>query len=271
VKNANQWYISDPVFSFVQRGLKAGRIDYRTGFYFDADEDFLGFELTNAPLMAKVFFENFSLIPLIFSLEQSSHFRSSHVIYWNSRVGQLKEPIRHKKSPAYLSVENEIWSKFLSELKALDQKHNLARDLFPPCLRKDGQKAQIYGNDFYVLLAENCSKLSKKKITELLEASWELFCCLYSREPLEKRDASLARSLRSAKIPRECEYAKILEIPNARVISKNCQGEIQGAHIKPHAFGGSDKATNGLWLCQYHHRATEGKLQGTRENIQFIN
>ena len=28
--------------------------------------------------------------------------------------------------------------------------------------------------------------------------------------------------------------------------------------------GGSDQPENGLWLCEYHHRSTEGKLKGKR-------
>jgi hypothetical protein len=54
------------------------------------------------------------------------------------------------------------------------------------------------------------------------------------------------------------------------VTGKQCAGQVQGAHIKPHAFSGLDKAENGLWLCEHHHRATEGKLQGTRGAVRFV-
>jgi hypothetical protein len=43
-----------------------------------------------------------------------------------------------------------------------------------------------------------------------------------------------------------------------------CSGQTEGAHIKPHKKGGSDKLPNGVWLCQRHHRLTEGKLDGKR-------
>ena len=49
------------------------------------------------------------------------------------------------------------------------------------------------------------------------------------------------------------------------ILDAECDGIVQAAHIKPHHKGGSDKLTNGLWLCEKHHRMTEGKLTGSRD------
>jgi predicted restriction endonuclease len=66
------------------------------------------------------------------------------------------------------------------------------------------------------------------------------------------------------KVNRQCEIDKILEIPN-EIMNKDCSGPIEGAHIVPHKDGGSDKLENGVWLCNLHHRLTEGKLEGQRD------
>ena len=48
------------------------------------------------------------------------------------------------------------------------------------------------------------------------------------------------------------------------ILKTACSGQIEGAHIKPYKDGGSDKLENGVWLCNLHHRLTEGKLEGCR-------
>ena len=85
---------------------------------------------------------------------------------------------------------------------------------------------------------------------------------LYPSKPLFKRDASLNRSMQ--KIERKCEFRAIQGLPQ-EILDAGCDGIVQAAHIKPHHKGGSDKLTNGLWLCEKHHRMTEGKLTGSRD------
>ena len=78
--------------------------------------------------------------------------------------------------------------------------------------------------------------------------------------------------MRAAKIPIACEFASIMDLDRlvgAGEVSPLCRGERQGAHIKPDALGGSDRPENGLWLCEYHHRATEGKLTGRRNGTDL--
>ncbi len=87
-----------------------------------------------------------------------------------------------------------------------------------------------------------------------------MFLCLY---PIERRTAALARNMKVRRIPKVCEFAEIRGTAGSG-ISPLCPGAIQGAHIKPDALGGSDRPENGLWLCEFHHRETEGKIKGSR-------
>ena len=266
VKNSNNWWITDPVFSFIQRGLQKGMTGYRVGFFYDSKEDVLAFYLVHSKVMAQIFKTNIQLETLITTIRKTREFREFEHIVWSSRYAKKALNNGHE----LLVFEAGDLNTQIRGLRQFEMDHEFQKDLFPPTVGKSGQKAIAKGNDFYLLLAEKCSKLPKKRLPVLLEASWNLFCTLYPTEPVEKRSAALARRLISAKIPQMCEYQKISGIPNTRVISKQCVGEVQGAHIKPHAFGGSDQTINGLWLCQYHHRATEGRLSGTRESVNFV-
>jgi hypothetical protein len=264
VKNENKWWITDPVFSFIQRGLQKGVTGYRAGFHYNAETDELSFYLVHSRLMATVLKANINVDLLIRAIEQTWRFRDTNYLYWSSRVAKK---IEGHGTTTIQSINLKLCK---ARIRQFDNQYGIPNDLFPIHRRKDGEKAKYKGNDFFVLLAENCTTLTETEIAELLDSSWQLFCCLYPTEPLERRSAALARSLRSAKIALECEYATILGLPKARVIGKQCAGKIQGAHIKPHALGGSDKAENGLWLCEHHHRSTEGKLQGTRGAVRFV-
>jgi hypothetical protein len=102
---------------------------------------------------------------------------------------------------------------------------------------------------------------SKNDITEIIEKSWDLFLWLYPSKPVFTRNASLNRSLQ--KIENKCEIGKIRNLPEA-ILKTTCSGHVEGAHIKQHKHGGSDKLANGIWLCKLHHRLTEGKLDGKR-------
>jgi hypothetical protein len=65
----------------------------------------------------------------------------------------------------------------------------------------------------------------------------------------------------AAGIPQACEVERIVGGPRSQ-----CDGSpVQAAHIIPYVAGGNDRPTNGLWLCGKHHRATEGRLAGSRD------
>ena len=166
-------------------------------------------------------------------------------------------------------IEGDTFTEFVQRLRQFDEQSGFINDMFPKRhnSRNDG-KGLWAGNTFFALLSDLAKVFSSPSaIPEIVDRTWPLFLCLYPVEPIEKRSASLARGMRAAKIPIACEFTSITDLNKlvgAGEVSPLCRGEIQGAHIKPDALGGSDRPENGMWLCEYHHRATEGKLAGRR-------
>ena len=256
VRNRSEWFISDPMFSFVQHGFKKGETGYRVGYFYSLEEDELSFYMVHSPIMAQIFKKNLSIAAILQALDGCSPYLKEARIFWSSRsatkVGKQKWRIKRGSSSAIREfIKNAGNDGFL-------------RDLFPQL--KDSKWA---GNDFYILLAQNARRLKTSDIAAIIDASWPLFLCLYPIFAIENRVASLARSLTAAGVSRQCEYSQISNLPDETVISTVCRGPIEGAHIMPHALGGTDKARNGLWLCQYHHRMTEGKLRGFRSRDEI--
>lgn len=58
VKNRDEWFITDPMFSFVQHGLRKGATGYRVGYFFSAEENELAFYMVHSPVMAQLFKNN---------------------------------------------------------------------------------------------------------------------------------------------------------------------------------------------------------------------
>lgn len=134
----------------------------------------------------------------------------------------------------------------LSFLEELDEREFIA-DLFPKIENqgKGDGSALAAGNTFFLLLAQRAGSLRPDDVATVVHSSWPLFLCLYPVSAIEQRMASLARSLVTAKLPRKCEYENISGLPDETEISALCRGAIEGAHIKPHALGGSDRMENG--------------------------
>jgi hypothetical protein len=255
------------MFSFVQHGLRKGATGYRVGYFVSLGENSLSFYLVHSPVMAQIFKKNLHVSAIAHAVRGCAPFCANPRMMWSSRLAR-------KDGEKWFGIEDNV-DEFLSWLDEIDERQFIA-DLFP---RLENQKTGIgpskwAGNDFRLLLAENISSLKAQDAVVIIEATWPLFLCLYPVSAIEQRVASLARNLRSAKIRKECEYARILDNPDESTISSLCRGEIEGAHIKPHSLGGSDRTENGLWLCQYHHRQTEGRLVGSRKggvlNVRFI-
>ncbi len=269
VKNRKEWFISDPVFSFVQHGLRKGATGYRVGYFYSHKEDLLAFYLVHSPIMAQLFKKNLSVQSLIYAATTTSSFRSKSLLGWSSRAAK-------SDGGNIAGIEEMEIDSFVARLKEFDNAVGFVNDLFPTLKnQKTGiGPATWAGNDFFLLLAENASALSAGDIASIVQSTWPLFLCLYPIDAIEQRVASLARNLKAAKLPKVCEYDQIKDIPDEKEISSWCRGEIEGSHIKPHSLGGSDRLENGLWLCQYHHRATEGRLVGSRSsktlNVRFI-
>lgn len=264
VKNRDEWFVTDPMFSFVQHGLRKGVTGYRVGYFYSADDDDIAFYMVHSPVMAQLFKKNLRIPTLVHVIETTAPLRSRSYLHWSSRTAW-------KEGKKWQYIQEIALADFLSVLQVVDDKHGFVNDLFP---RIENQKtgvgsARSAGNDFFLLLAEQISGLSEKHLASVVHLSWPFFLCLYPVEAIEQRVASLARNLNAAKSPKSCEYSRIKNIPSEADISALCRGTIEGAHIKPHSLGGSDRLENGLWLCQYHHRETEGRLMGSRSSETF--
>lgn len=262
VKNREEWWISDPMFSYVQHGLRKGATGYRVGYFYSAYDDEMAFWLVHSPVMAQLFKKNLRVSAIIRAAEGCQAYCRKPRAFWASRLAQ--------KGGEQIFGVSDASDEFVSLWREIDEKRFIS-DLFPPAKnRKTGIGAAKWAsNDFFLLLSEKAGKLSTKDVETIIEASWPLFLCLYPVCAIEQRVASLARNLNTAKLSKVCEYEKIAGRPDEAEISSVCRGEIEGAHIKPHAKGGTDRFENGLWLCQYHHRKTEGRITGKRDKDKF--
>jgi hypothetical protein len=264
-KNGRYWFVNDPTFSYLQVGLKGGVTDYRVGFMVESNPSAIAFYTVHTPTIARVFRSNIVFESILGALDQTHQFRRSNLLFYSSR--------RLARSGGSIArIEAAKYQTFRAQLLAHHDQSNLVKDLFP-VLPNQGNglgKARKAGHDFFLLLADKASSLSRKaQVTAVIEAAWPLFQSLYPKESPRKRDAILAAKLRTAGVLQLCEFNQIKrrEFLN---IGEACAGRIEGAHIKPDALGGSDEPSNGLWLCQRHHRVTEGLLKGKRGNVYAI-
>jgi hypothetical protein len=263
VVNQRAWYITDPVFSFVQRGLNTGLHGYRAGFYVDftSKPHHLDFLLVHSPTLARVFKRNLTVETLCDVAKATARYRTEHVLYRDSRRAQLTLEGREIRADSIRG--------FLEELRSFEERHGLVRDLFPRTWNrgrtgKAGPHATWAGNTFQLRICDEAEDVcSERAALQLVRQAWPLFRCLYPGKAKEVRTAHVARRLRDGKIPRRCELA-LLALPQGARLPSRCDGPLEGAHIVPYARGGTDRLDNSLWLCRRHHRATEGRLSGRR-------
>ncbi|MCC7447820.1 MAG: HNH endonuclease [Anaerolineae bacterium] len=269
VLNRDEWFVNDPVFSFVQHGMKKGNTGYRVGYHINFSEETVLFTLVHSPIIARLFKQNLVFDSMLAVLQSTKVYRNYHFVYRSS-----KQALLHGNDGK--RIESESLEEFLILLKNFDVEHGFVQDLFPR--RENTGKGQgnapVAGNTFYLLLANNFEQLATRDdVAQLVAASWPLFLCLYPIKAIEKRSANLARNMKISGIPQVCEFNSI-QLPEECTIDPLCRGKVQGAHIKPNALGGSDQPENGIWLCEYHHQATEGKLSGRRNamglDVKFV-
>ena len=264
VKNRDKWFIYDPVFFYIQQGMKKGGTGYRVGYNYDVTNRCLWFTLVHSPIMADLFKRNLAMATLIEVLRATSRMREWHTLIWSSKIIAYRSG--GKKHTARSS--NNSYIEFLEDIQPLDDDFDLIKDLFPRTKNtgKGEGDAPVAGNTFFLKLADRHSCFeSMESIKKLINLTWPLFLCLYPIKPIERRTAALARKMLARQIPRVCEFAQIDRSVEPG-ISPLCRGKVQGAHIKPDAHGGSDLPENGIWLCEYHHRLTEGKIAGKRDD-----
>ena len=242
VNNREQYFILDLAFSYFQKADRNRRNDYRSGYlyYRIKDKNYLLFVLAHTPIMTSFFKNNFDYEVFRNIIIDTDKYRDKN--YLRFKINSKKKEIKTKNIQEFLYKLDEI------------EKFGFVKSVFA----KDKKGKTGIGNIFGLRLAK---EFSKNDISKIIEKSWDLFLWLYPSKPVFKRNASLNRSLQ--KIENKCEIGKIRNLPEA-ILKTACSGHVEGAHIKQHKHGGSDKLANGVWLCKLHHRLTEGKLDGKR-------
>jgi hypothetical protein len=242
VNNREEYFILDLAFSYFQKADRNRRNDYRSGYlYFrHKRKNHLLFVLAHTPIMTSFFKNNFDYEVFRNIIIGTAKYRDENLLRF--KINSKNERIKTKNIQEFLDKLDEI------------EKHRFVKSVFA----KDTKGKTGIGNVFGLRLADD---LDKNDVSKIIEKSWDLFLWLYPSKPVFKRNASLNRSLQ--KIENKCESSKIRNLPKA-ILKTACSGQIEGAHIKPHKDGGSDKLENGLWLCKLHHQFTEGKLEGYR-------
>ena len=242
VNNREQYFILDLAFSYFQKADRNRRNDYRCGYLFFEEEGkgHLLFVLAHSPIMTSFFKNNFDYAVFRNIVRDTAKYRDEHFL-------------RLKKHSKYERIKKTNIHEFLHELDEIE-KNGFTRSAFG----KDTKGKTGVGNIFVLSLGRG---FSQKDISKIIDKSWCLFLWLYPSKPIFTRNASLNRSLQ--KVKAQCEFGKIKNIPK-NILSTACSGQIEAAHIKSHKQGGSDKLSNGIWLCNHHHRITEGKLEGVR-------
>ncbi len=242
VNNREEYFILDLAFSYFQKADRNRRNDYRCGYlYFHKEgKNQLLFVLAHTPIMTSFFKNNFEYEMFRDIIQDTAQYRDTHFL-------------RFKRNSKYERIRTSNIQEFLHELEEVE-KNGFTRSVFG----KDNKSKTGVGNIFVVCLG---SGFKKEDINIIISKSWYLFLWLYPSRPVFTRNAALNRSLQ--KIEAKCEIDKVKNIPQ-NILRSVCSGQIEAAHIKPHKLGGSDKLSNGLWLCNHHHRVTEGKLEGTR-------
>lgn len=264
--NTSQWYISDPSFSVIQRGTGSNPRGYRSGIFVDNDE--ISFHNVHSRTPALLLRKNLLQQPeaLLIASERTRHLRGYHYLHFSSRIVSRTSGGKAWTDTVRI-IETSSWHEFKQQISA--DPSALVRDMFPelPSAGKVGTGVPVRGSDFYLLLAEyrkiefvKSDEVAARRASEVIDAAWNLFACLYPWDTPRARDASLRRSMLSKPGLLDCEYKKI-----ANSDCSDCDGSsVQAAHIVPHARGGSDRYWNGMWLCSKHHQMTEGRVTGSR-------
>ena len=250
VKNKKDYYLIDIAFSYFQKADRNRQVGYRSGFCFRKPSFIykeLMFIIVHSPIMFSFFQQNFDYDVFRSILEKTGKYRDCNYMYYTIFN-------KNRDTKETFEISTESMDAFLKEIDLVESQYGFAKTVFSA---KNSSKANL-GNTYYLLIA---NKFTTENISEIIDISWDLFMWLYPSKPLFSRDATLNRSMRN--IERKCEFHHIKNLPNF-MTDIECEGVIQAAHIKPHHKGGSDKMENGLWLCEKHHRLTEGKISGRR-------
>ena len=245
------FYIQDPLTSHVQRGDHKFPFDYRNGLLVDLEEHDSYFSIVHCPAIARHIKKNFNLSTLIEVLDRTSDWCDEYALGWSS-----------------VSMQSDFWivhwdqATFRGQILDFESAYGLKTDLFYGLDRRRHRNPKARKGNFFSLRMGRLGRIGSAD--ELIDAVMPLLGWCLPTEEHPGRVASLAASLAGAGIPKICEFRSVLDAPN-HFYAAACTESIEGAHIRPHALGGSAFASNGLWLCSLHHRLSEGKVVGHRD------
>ncbi|MFN9623626.1 MAG: hypothetical protein ACK587_12475 [Cyanobacteriota bacterium] len=246
--DSSQWYIFDPSFSVLQRGMGSNPRGYRTGIFVRGDE--INFYNVHSRTPALQLRKNLLQQPegLLCAAEGTLHLRNHHYLHVSSRITCRKTGGK-KWADTVRIIQSPSWREFKKEIA--QDTNALIRDMFPelPSAGKVGTGIPVRGSDFCLLLAERrkieyakTDEVAEDRAAQIINAVWHLFACLYPWESPRVRDAPLRRAMLSKPGLLHCEFRKILHSDHSE-----CDGtQVEAAHIIPYARGGSDRYWNGF-------------------------
>ena len=199
--NSSQWYISDPSFSVLQRGAGSNPKGYRSGIFVDRDE--ISFHNVHSRTPALLLRRNLMQQPeaLLNASERTLHLRSYHYLHFSSRIRSRRSGAK-KWADTVRVIESSSWNAFKKEISA--DPLALVRDMFPelPSAGKVGSGTPVRGSDFYLLLADyrkieyaKSDEVCANRASQVVDAAWHLFACLYPWDSPRARDESLRRAM----------------------------------------------------------------------------
>lgn len=256
-KASDEWFIYSEVFrgridDLKQAGEK-GRGGYRVGIevlVIDGQIE-TTFSLFDNPIAARKFKANFRS-ELLQPLKDFTGARNIDCGSWTLKSGKAKSTFARKLGLAGSWIE-----RWLNDPSHYDEGR----------LNRFSLNVGILSWDSPQRLIDDAAALAAAYLP-LLECMVPL-----EGEPLdpkrETRNARLRAKLAKVTGPVKqcsCEHRKIQGLDSRFA----CGGPLEGAHIKPYQQGGSDEASNGLWLCRVHHCETEGRIEGNRLSVRLL-
>ncbi|MBK8202618.1 MAG: HNH endonuclease [Bdellovibrionales bacterium] len=259
-KNLPSYVIYSPVFQSVQRSSKDDhRSDYRTGLkiYFYNNGVEVGISSLFSPTLLRNFLTNIGQNNLekVFSnlIRLSS---GSFYTGWASK--QLLKSNRHLSRVKRTSEDFWFQEGQIDSLKAF---YSLLaeREISSSWLKDVGCTPPPSGKGLYPLgrgsafeFGAYFLKNEREEIGKTVKLLTPLLRNFLSAQREVYRNSNLKRSLDAYFVTHKLEK-KCARLGCTRA------GNLAAAHIVPHAKGGSDVPTNGVWLCASHHREQEGK------------
>lgn len=145
VMNRDEWYVYDPVFSFVSRG-KRGISQYRVGYRIALDVHEVIFTLLHNRVLAGICKHNLVMSTMLDVIRITASFRHAHWIYRSSKLAYSVGFDGDR-------IEASSLAEFISQLDSFDGSRGFVKDMFPKreSTGKGGGAALGAGNTFYLL------------------------------------------------------------------------------------------------------------------------